>query len=73
MISFLQLLFNETHIVQQLLQVLLQLTEVDGGDEAFAGLGQAVPGQLSHLVVDEAEDAVGQRQDALWRVAVDEL
>lgn len=59
--------------MQQLLQVLLQLAEVDGGDEAFTGFGQAVPGQLGHLVVDEAEDPVGQRQDALWRVAVDEL
>lgn len=62
-----------THVVQQLLQVLLQLAEVDGGDEAFARLGQAVSGQLGHLVVDEAEDPVGQRQDALGRVAVDEL
>lgn len=70
---FLHLLFGQTHVVQQLLQVLLQLAEVDGGDEAFAGLGQAVPGQFGHLVVDEAEDAVGQRQDALWGVAVDEL
>lgn len=51
----------QTHVMQQLLQVLLQLAEVDGGDEAFAGLGQAVPGQLGHLVVDEAEDPVGQR------------
>ena len=61
------------HVVQKLLQVLLELAEVHGGDEALAGLGQAVPGQLGDLVVDEAEDPVGQRQHALWGVAVDEL
>ncbi|KAF3852222.1 hypothetical protein F7725_005577 [Dissostichus mawsoni] len=62
-----------THIIQQLLQVILQLTEVDAGDETLARFGQAVPGQLSYLVVDEAEDPIGQGQDALWREAVDEL
>lgn len=59
--------------MQQFLQVLLQLTEVDAGDEAFARFGQAVPGQLSYLVVDEAEDPIGQRQNTLWGVALDEL
>lgn len=40
--------------MKQLLQILLQLKEVDGGDETLAGFGQAVSGQLSDLVVDEA-------------------
>lgn len=61
------------YLVKQLLQVLLQLKEVDGGDEALAGFGQAVPGQLGDLVVDEAEDAVGQRQHVLGGVRLDEL
>lgn len=61
------------HVLQQLLQVLLQFVEVDGGDEAVAGLGQAVPGQLDDLVMDEAEHAVGQRQHAVWLVGAGEV
>lgn len=49
--------------MQQLLQVLLELVEVAGGDEALAALLQAVSGQLYQLVVDEAQDPVGQRAD----------
>lgn len=59
--------------MQEFLQVLLQLVEVDGGDEAFARFGQAVSGQLCNLVVDEAEDPVGQRQHVLRRVRLDEI
>lgn len=44
--------------MKKLLQVLLQLKEVDGGNEALAGFGQAVSGQLSNLVVNEAEDSI---------------
>lgn len=62
-----------THILKKLLQVLLQLKEVDRGDEAIAGFGQAVSGQLSYLVVNEAEDAIGQRKNVLWRESLDEL
>lgn len=62
-----------THIVQQLLQVLLQLAEVHAGNEAFPRFGQAVPGQLSYLVVDKAEDPIGQRENILWGVVLDEL
>lgn len=58
--------FFITHIMQQPLQVLLQLTEVDAGDEALSRFGQAVSGHLSYLVVDEAEHPVGQRQNTLW-------
>ncbi|TNN58613.1 hypothetical protein EYF80_031233 [Liparis tanakae] len=43
------------------------LEEVDGGDEALAGFVQAVSGQLSYLVVNEAEDAVGQRKNVFRR------
>lgn len=62
-----------TDIIEELLQVLLQLKEVDGGDEALASFGQAVPGQLGYLVVNEAEDAVGQRKNVFRRERLDEL
>lgn len=59
--------------MKQLIQILLQFKEVDGGDETLAGLGQAVSGQLSDLMVDEAEDTVGQWENVLWRESLDEL
>lgn len=59
--------------MQQLLQVLLQLAEVHAGYQALARFGQAVPGQLGDLVVDEAEDPVGQGEDVLRGVVLDEL
>lgn len=62
-----------THIVQQLLQVLLQLAEVHAGNQTFPRFGQAVPGQLSYLVVDKAEDPIGQWENVLWGVVLDEL
>lgn len=54
-----------THIVQQLLQALLELVEVAGCDEALAALLQTVSGQFDQLMVDEAQDAVGQRTHLL--------
>ena len=62
-----------THVLQQLLQVFLQFVEVYGGDEAVAGLGQAVPGQLDDLVVNEAEHAISQRQHAVRFVGAGEV
>lgn len=62
-----------THVVQQLLQVLLQLAEVHAGNQALTRFGQAVPGQLGYLVVDEAEDPVGHGENILWGVVLDEL
>lgn len=59
--------------MKKLLQVLLQLKEVDRRDEALAGFGQAVSGQLSYLVVNEAEDSVGQRKNVFGREGLDEL
>lgn len=61
-----------THVIQKFLQVLLQLKKVDGCDETFSRFGQAVSGQLDDLVVDEAQDPVGQRQNALGTICVDE-
>lgn len=52
---------EQTYVVQELLQALLELVEVAGGDEALAALLQTVPGQLHQLMVNEAQDAVGQR------------
>ncbi|KAF3846850.1 hypothetical protein F7725_003928 [Dissostichus mawsoni] len=57
----------------KLVQVLLQLEEVDGGDEAVVGFGQAVSGQLGYLMVDEAEDPVGQRKNVFRRELLDEV
>lgn len=51
---------GQTYVLQKLLQVLLQLIEVARRDEALAALLQAVPGQLYQLMVDEAEDPIGQ-------------
>lgn len=59
--------------MQQLLQVLLQLAEVHAGNQAFTRFGQAVPGQLGYLVVDEAEDPIGQGENVLRSVVLDEL
>lgn len=66
-------LHSSPHIIHQLLQVLLQFIEVDAGDDALPWFGQAVSGQLSYLVVDEAEDPVGHWQNTLWGKAVNEL
>lgn len=52
-----------TYVLQQLLQVFLELVEVPGGDEALSAFLQAVSGQLYQLMVDEAQDPVGQRAD----------
>lgn len=56
-----------TYILQQLLQVLLELVEVAGRDEVLPAFLQAVSGQLDQLVVDEAQDAVGQGADLIRR------
>lgn len=59
--------------MNQLIQILLQLKEVDRCDEALAGFGQAVSGQLCDLVMDEAEDSVSQRKNIFRRVSLDEF
>lgn len=59
--------------MKKLLQILLQLKEVYRGDEALAGFGQAVSGQLSYLVVNEAEHSIGQRKNIFRRESLDEL
>lgn len=51
-----------THLVQQLLQLLLQLHEVPGGDQAILGLVQAVSGKFHQLVLNKAQHTVGQGQ-----------
>lgn len=58
---------GQTYVLQKLLQVLLQLIEVARRDEALAALLQAVPGQLYQLMVDEAEDPIGQWAHLVWR------
>lgn len=51
-----------THLMQQLLQLLLQLHEVPGGDQAILGLVQAISGKLHQLVLNKAQHTVGQGQ-----------
>lgn len=61
------------HLVKQLLQLLLQLSEVAGGNQAFLGLVQTVSEQLHQLVLDEAQHPVSQREGAVWRAVGDNL
>lgn len=51
--------------MQQLLQFLLQLHEVPGGDQAILGLVQAVSGKLHQLVLNKAQHTVGQGQSGV--------
>lgn len=62
-----------TYLLEELLEFVGELTKVAGGDEAAAGLLQAVTRQLDDLVVGEAEDAIGQWQHALRGVGADDL
>lgn len=64
---------GQTYVLQQLLQVLLQLVEVARRDEALAALLQAVSGQLYQLMVDEAEDPIGQRAHLVRRRGGEQL
>lgn len=61
------------YLLKEPFQFVCELTEVSWGNEAKAGLFQAVSGQLNDLVVCEAEDAISQRQDILRGVALDDL
>jgi len=65
--------FMETHLLNEPLQLIGELAEVAGGDESQPALLQTVPGQLDYLVVGKAEHAICQREDALWRVAPDDV
>ncbi|TNN74725.1 hypothetical protein EYF80_015043 [Liparis tanakae] len=53
--------------------VLLELVEVARGDEALPAFHQAVSGQLYQLVVNEAQDPVGQRADLVRGRGAEEL
>lgn len=57
--------------MKQLLQLLLQLSEVSGCNQACPGLVQTVSHQLDQLVLDEAQHPVGQREGAVWRAVGD--
>ena len=47
-----------SHVNKEFLQVVEQVVEVGAGDHLVLGLGQAVLGQLQHLVVQEAQHRV---------------
>lgn len=51
--------------MQQLLQFLLQLHKVPGGDQAILGLIQTVSGELHQLVLNESQHPVSQRQSGV--------
>lgn len=57
---------RNTHLVEQLLQFLLQLHEVPGGDQGFLGLVQTVSGKLHQLVLNESEHTISQGQSSAW-------
>lgn len=57
---------RNTHLVQQLLQLLLQLHKVPGGDQGFLGLVQTVSGKFHQLVLNESEHTISQGQSAAW-------
>lgn len=61
------------HLVKQLFQLLLQLSEVAGSNQARLGLVQTVSDQLDQLVLDEAQHPVSQREGAVWRAVCDNL
>lgn len=61
------------YLLNEPLQLVGEFAEVAGGDEIQPALLQAVARQLNYLVVREAEHAICQGEDALWRVAADDL
>lgn len=52
--------------MQQLLQFLLQLHEVPGGDQAILGLVQTVSGEFHQLVLNESQHTISQGQSRVW-------
>ena len=64
---------ENTHLVQQLLQLLLELHKVPGGDQAFLGLVQTVSGELQQLVLNESQHAVSQGQSAARGTLCDDV
>lgn len=55
-----------THLMQQLLQFLLQLHKVPGGDQAFLRLVQTVSGELHQLVLNESQHTISQGKSSSW-------
>lgn len=56
---------RDTHLMQQLLQFLLQLHEVPGGHQAILGLVQTVSGELHQLVLNESKHTISQGQSGV--------
>ncbi len=65
--------FSHAHLLNEPLQLVSELTEVAGGDESEPALLQTVAGQFNYLVVGKAKHAICQREDALRRVAADNV
>lgn len=61
------------HLLNEPLQLVSEFAEVAGGDESQSALLQTVTGQFNYLVVGKAEHAICQWEDALRRVAADDL
>lgn len=61
------------YLVQQLLQFLLKLHKVPGGDQALLGLVQAVSGELHQLVLNESQHAISQGQGRVWGTLCDDV
>lgn len=62
-----------SHLLHKPLQLVGELAEVAGGNESEPTFLQTVAGQLNYLVVSEAEHAICQGEDALGRVAADDV
>lgn len=56
---------RDTHLMQQLLQFLLQLHEVPGGHQTILGLVQTVSGELHQLVLNESKHTISQGQSGV--------
>lgn len=64
---------RQTHLMQKLLQFLLQLHKVPGGDQGFLGLVQAVSGELQQLVLNESQHTIRQGQSRAWGTLCDDV
>ena len=59
-------ILRTTHLMKQLLQFLLQLHKVPGGNQAFLRLVQTVSGELHQLVLNESQHTISQGQSSSW-------
>lgn len=64
---------RNTHLMQQLLQFLLQLHKIPGGHQAILGLVQTVSGELHQLVLNESKHTISQGQSSVRGTLCDDV